>query len=91
MKQVSLEANLRHRHPQPMSIDVGQEIATSRACMDTVLSSAGGRNGRRTGTKYVSQDAEHILPPWTKRAGFGQSWCDPGALGVRVFPVWGMS
>jgi hypothetical protein len=35
MKQVSVEANLRHGHPPPMSIDVGRKIATSRASMST--------------------------------------------------------
>ena len=35
MKQVSVEANLRHEHPPPMSIDVGRKIATSRASMGT--------------------------------------------------------
>jgi hypothetical protein len=62
MKQVSVEANLRHQHRQPMSIDVGREIATSRASMDTVLASAGARSGSQG--RYVSfQDAEHIVSP----------------------------
>lgn len=55
MKQVSVEANLRHQHRRPMSIEVGREIATSRTSMDTVLRGycvvfSRARSGCRAGT-----------------------------------------